>query len=231
MSTRNVAIITARGGSKRIPRKNIRGFAGKPMINWSIEAALASRLFTEVVVSTDDDEIAKMAEKAGATIPFIRPAELANDFAGTDVVLRHAIEFFDNRNTRYDFACCLYPTAPFITPLTLQAGFEKLFESKADATMAVTSFPAPIFRGLKQNSDGYLEMFWPEHRLTRSQDLPEAFHDAGQFYWLKLESFRKSWQILSGRVSGLVLPRKMVQDIDTPEDWDVAEALFKGQKK
>jgi pseudaminic acid cytidylyltransferase len=223
----NIAVIPARGGSKRIPRKNIKPFCGKPMIAYSIEAARASKTFDEVVVSTDDDEIAEVAKVYGAQVPFRRPAELANDQATTHPVIAHTIRWFQEHRGPLEFVCCIYATAPFLQPRFLREGLE-LLKSHADAdfTFSVTSYAFPILRSLQRNPDGTVSMFWPEYELTRSQDLPEAWHDAGQFYWGRPDSFLNHRGTFSARSYPVTLPRYLVQDIDTPEDWEMAEKMF-----
>jgi pseudaminic acid cytidylyltransferase len=225
MST--IAIIPARGGSKRIPRKNIRPFCGKPMIARSIEAALESGVFDAVVVSTDDDEIASVAESCGAQVPFRRPPELSNDHAATLPVIAHAIRWWEENRQPVDTACCIYATAPFIQAKYLLEGFQILKE-KPDAEFAfsVTSYAFPIFRAIKIAGSGQVEMFWPENEMKRSQDLPEAWHDAGQFYWGKKEAFLTHQGVFTARSYPVILPRHLVQDIDTPEDWTRAEQMF-----
>lgn len=221
------AIIPARGGSKRIPRKNVKSFCGQPMIAWSITAARASGVFDTIIVSTDDDEIARMAVHHGAEAPFRRPPELANDHAPTLPVIAHAIEWLKNNRSPVDFACCIYPTAPFLKPHYLREGLDILrTHAEADFTFSVTSYAFTIFRSLKRNPDGTVSMFWPENELTRSQDLPEAWHDAGQFYWGRPESFSKNTGVYSACSYPVMLPRHLVQDIDTPEDWAMAESMF-----
>lgn len=224
----NIAIIPARGGSKRIPRKNVRAFCGKPMIAWSIETALATGVFAAVLVSTDDEDIAALAEANGAQAPFRRPAELANDYTPTLPVIAHAIRWFEEHRGPVTFACCIYATAPFLQARFLCEGF-KLLESHPDAefTFGVTSYAFPIFRSLKRDPDGTVSMLWPENELKRSQDLPEVWHDAGQFYWGRKEAFLNRPGVFSARSYPVVLPRHLVQDIDTPEDWEVAERMFK----
>jgi N-acylneuraminate cytidylyltransferase len=225
MST--IAIIPARGGSKRIPNKNIRPFCGKPMIARSIEAALQSGVFDAVVVSTDDDEIASAAESCGAEVPFRRPPELSNDHATTLPVIAHAIRWWEENRTSLEFACCIYATAPFIQSEYLQEGLQILKE-KPDAEFAfsVTSYAFPIFRAIQIAESGRVEMFWPENNIKRSQDLPEAWHDAGQFYWGRRDAFLERQGIFTARSYPVVLPRHLVQDIDTPEDWERAERMF-----
>lgn len=222
-----IAIVPARGGSKRIPRKNVRTFCGKPMIGHSIEYALESQLFADVIVSTDDEEIASVARECGASVPFMRPADLADDHAGTDAVILHALQWLADTGQRPEYCCCLYATAPFVQPDDLKRGFTSLVEASAATAVAVTSFPFPIFRAMRLRQDGRIEMFWPEHRLTRSQDLPEAYHDAGQFYWLDVKRYVEIGSVYTTDTIPVLMPRHRVQDIDTPEDWERAELLYR----
>lgn len=221
-----IAIIPARGGSKRIPRKNIRLFAGKPIIGYSIETAIASGLFDDVIISTDDHEVAEVAKSFGASVPFLRPEELSGDHTPTLPVIRHAIEQLETSTGNIDAVCCMYATAPFLRTQDLVDGY-RLLESNPQAEFAfsVTSYPFPIFRSLKIEGDR-VGMFWPEHEMTRSQDLPEAFHDAGQFYWGRRDAFLHADGIYSAYSQAVVLPRHLVQDIDTEEDWIRAEQMF-----
>lgn len=225
--TGRVAVIPARGGSKRIPRKNIRAFAGKPMIAWSIEAALASGCFDRILVSTDDDEIAAVAEAQGAEAPFRRPAELADDHTGTIPVIAHAIDWMRDQGEAPQAVCCLYATAPFVQADDLKAGLAALQGDDVDYAFSLTSYAFPIQRALRLTPDGRVAMFQPEHFTTRSQDLDEAWHDAGQFYWGRAEAWVAGTPIFSERAVPVTLPRHRVQDIDTPEDWQRAEWLFR----
>jgi len=220
-----VAIIPARGGSKRIPRKNIKEFYGKPLIAYSIKVALESKVFDKVVVSTDDKEIAEIAEKYGAeTIQ--RPKELSDDYTGTWDVIDHAIEYLKDEGEEFDFVCTIYATAPFLQSRYLKEGFEKLKNSDAINAFSATSMPFPIQRTFKLNNNGRCEMFTPQHYNTRSQDLEEAYQDAGQFYWSKIG--QKSDEVFFGKDSiPIILPRYLVQDIDTMEDWHRAEIMYK----
>ncbi len=224
----SIAIIPARGGSKRIPRKNMKKFCGKPMLVWSIEAAHASGLFDAILVSTDDEEIASLAEANGAEAPFRRPAELADDRTPILPVVVHAIRWTEEHRGPVRLACSISATAPFLQSSFLHEGFD-LLEAHPDAafTFGVTSFAFPIFRSIKINADGAVSMFWPEHELTRSQDLPQAWHDAGQFYWGRKDAFLNNAGIFSAHSYPVILPRHQVQDIDTPEDWEMAEKLFR----
>jgi pseudaminic acid cytidylyltransferase len=223
-----LAVIPARGGSKRIPRKNIKPFCGKPMLAWSIEAAKAAGIFDAIIVSTDDNEIAAVAKSHGAEVPFRRPAELANDNTPTLPVYAHAIRWFEEHRSTVTYMCGIFPTAPFLQPRYLKQGLD-LLRNNPDAEFAfsVTSYAFPIFRALKWKTDGTVGMFWPEHELTRSQDLPEAWHDAGQFYWGRKEAFLRTERVFSARSYPVVLPRHLVQDIDSPEDWQRAELMFR----
>ena len=227
----SIAIIPARGGSKRIPGKNIKPFAGKPLIAYSIEAALQSGLFDHVFVSTDSSEIAKVAIQFGAEIPFIRSADLADDFTGTDAVVLDALTRIKEKGILAQYVCCIYATAPFVRPADLRRGFDILCSSESCSAFTVTTFPAPIFRALQVNKAEQLEMIWPEYRMKRSQDLPEALHDAGQFYWADIERYLKEKTFWSSDVVPIHLPRYRVQDIDTLEDWEMAEMMFNVQSK
>lgn len=223
----NVAIIPARGGSKRIPKKNIRPFCGKPMIAYSIEAARESGLFERIIVSTDSQGISEVALQFGAEVPYVRPDEISGDRASTDEVVLHALQWFSAQGTDVEYACCLYATAPFVQPCYLQDGLKKLMQSGGTSAISVTTFPFPIFRGLRISDAGKLQMFWPEHKMTRSQDLPEAYHDAGQFYWVNVERYLKTPHLYAEDAVPVVLPRHLVQDIDDYEDWARAENMFK----
>ncbi len=222
-----VAIIPARGGSKRIPRKNIRTFVGKPIIAYSIEAALQSALFDRVIVSTDDEEIAAVAQNFGAEIPFLRPKAIADDYCGTNDVVKHCLQWLETNGTPAQYACCIYATAPFVQAAFLREGFDKLVESEKSFAFSVTSFPYPIQRALKINHQGAVEAFYPENILVRSQDLEESYHDAGQFYWGKAEAFIDDVVTFSSESIPVILPRYLVQDIDTGEDWKRAELMYK----
>lgn len=225
-----LAIIPARGGSKRIPRKNIKLFCGKPMIAWSIEAALHSGCFDQIVVSTDDAEIAEVARKHGAEVPFMRPAELSDDHTGTIPVIRHAIEWFTGQGLPIEHACCLYATAPFVNAEDLRHGLKTLQDNDCDYAFSVTSYAFPIQRAIRITEQGRVDMFNSEHFNTRSQDLQEAYHDAGQFYWGRAEAWRQARMIFTPASMPVLLPRHRVQDIDTPEDWTRAEWLFKAMQ-
>jgi N-acylneuraminate cytidylyltransferase len=223
----NIAIIPARGGSKRIPRKNIKIFAGRPMIAWSIEAAKASGLFDRIIVSTDDIDIAEVAKQWGAEVPFMRPAELSNDYAGTTEVISHATQWALDQGFDLEAVCCIYATAPFIQIADLKRGLEALESGAWAYAFAVTDFAAPIFRSFNQTSNGGLEMFFPEHFYKRSQDLPIALHDAGQFYWGRSGAWIERIRVFDRHSFPIVIPRWRVQDIDTQDDWNHAEIIFK----
>lgn len=222
-----VAVIPARGGSKRIPRKNILPFCGKPMIAWSIEAALASGCFDQVLVSTDDKEIAEVALQHGATVPFVRPQSLADDFTGTGAVIAHAIQFLQAARQTCEQVCCIYATAPFVRAEDLQQGLQVLQEGACEFAFSVTSYAFPIQRALRISAAGGVEMFQPACFAMRSQDLEHAYHDAGQFYWGTCQAWLDGKPIFAPYSRPVVLPRFRVQDIDTTEDWLHAEALFK----
>lgn len=220
-----IAVVPARGGSKRIPRKNIKGFCGKPMIAWAIEAAKASGLFDHIIVSTDDAEIAGVAKQWGAEVPFMRPDELSTDYAGTTEVIAHATQWALEQGFDVEAVCCIYATAPFVKVADLKRGWEALESGDWAYAFTVTDFTAPIFRSFKQTSDGGIEMFFPEHFSTRSQDLPTALHDAGQFYWGRPSAWIEGKRIFDRRSKPIMIPRWRVQDIDTPDDWERAEIL------
>jgi N-acylneuraminate cytidylyltransferase len=223
----NLAVIPARGGSKRIPRKNIKSFCGKPIIAWSIEAASRAGCFDRIIVSTDDEEIAETARAHGAEVPFLRPTSLSNDRTGTTPVVAHAIDWIRQKDGKVDFACCLYATAPFIQAEDLHQGLEFLRKSQAQYAFSVTSYAFPIQRAVKITEGNRVEMLHPEHFDTRSQDLEEAFHDAGQYYWGRAEAWLTGLSMFSSAAIALPLSRHRVQDIDTLEDWERAEWLFK----
>ena len=228
--TSAIAVIPARGGSKRIPKKNIKDFYGKPLIAYSIEAAIASKLFAKVIVSTDDEAIALIAREYGATVPFLRPKELSDDFTGTQDVISHAIAYLKDKDEVYEYVCTIYATAPLLQIEYLIKGYAALENSTAINAFSATSMPFPIQRTFKLNDDGRCEMFTPEHYMTRSQDLEEAYQDAGQFYWRKLA--QTSDEVMFGKDSiPVILPRHLVQDIDTLEDWKRAEIMYKVLKE
>ena len=220
-----VAIITARGGSKRIPRKNVKEFLGKPILLYSIEAALNSGIFEEVMVSTEDEEIAELARKAGAVVPFMRGDENANDFATTTDVLLEVVGEYEKRGKHFEFGCCIYPTAPFVTAEKLRDGMEKLAASDADTLMPVVPFSFPPQRGMVIREEK-LQFVQPEHALTRSQDLEHWYHDVGQFYCFRTENFKRNKILTVGNVLPYVVSELEVQDIDTISDWKIAEMKY-----
>lgn len=221
-----LCVIPARGGSKRIPRKNIRDFCGKPMIAWSIEAAINSACFDRIIVSTDDEEIADVAKAYAADVPFMRPAELADDYTGTTEVIAHATQWYIDHGEKPDYVCCIYATAPFIQPEDVNLGLRLLLSQRADFAFSVTSYGFPIQRSIRITNNNRVEMFQPEYYDIRSQDLEEAWHDAGQFYWGNALAWLKLKTIFSGNSAPVILPRHRVQDIDTQEDWVKAELMF-----
>lgn len=221
-----VAVIPARGGSKRIPGKNVRPFCGKPIIAWSIEAAVEAGCFDQIIVSTDDEAIAEVAVQCGATVPFTRPANLSDDHTPTVPVVRHAISWLADHIKAPTQVCCIYATAPFVTAHYLRAGLTLLETNAFDFVVPVTSFAFPIQRALRVGAGSRGEMIDPSKYGVRSQDLEECFHDSGQFYWGSADAWLKKDAVFSGNTGVLVLPRHRVQDIDTPEDWTRAEYMF-----
>jgi pseudaminic acid cytidylyltransferase len=227
----NLAIIPARGGSKRIPRKNVRDFCGKPLIAYSIEAAKDCGLFDQIIVSTEDPEIQEIANYYGAQTPFQRPPELANDFATTVPVIKHAVSWMQENVGQVDLACCIYATAPFIQARHLRDSYQMRLERKVQGyVFSAATYPFPIQRAFKLKPDGCVEMFEPKNYTLRSQDLEEAYQDAGQFYWGSAENFLLEKIFFSTDSMAFVLPRYFVQDIDTPEDWSRAEFMYRALK-
>lgn len=222
-----IAVIPARGGSKRIPRKNIKLFAGRPMIEWSIQVAHESSCFDRVIVSTDDDEIAMLSEAAGAEAPFRRPASLSDDFTGTTEVIAHAIDWLAGAGPAPTLVCCIYATAPFLSADDIRAGLDTLLASGTDYVFSVAPYPFPIQRAIRINGSGRVEMFQPGNISVRSQDLEPSFHDAGQFYWGRAEAWSAGRPIFSPAAAPIVIPDYRVRDIDTPEDWISAEWMFR----
>jgi pseudaminic acid cytidylyltransferase len=222
-----IAIIPARGGSKRIPRKNILNFMGKPLIAYSIEAAIDSKLFDRIIVSTDDPEIATIAKEWGAETPFVRPLYLADDMTGTNEVVKHAIQWHNNHVKQVEIACCIYATAPLVTPQYLQKGLDILTATKKSYALSVTRFSSAIQRAIRLSKEGAIELLHPNYINTRTQDLEENYHDAGQFCWGWGKSYLNSIPILSNQTVPVILPRYLVQDIDTMEDWYQAELMYK----
>lgn len=221
-----VAIITARGGSKRIPRKNIKHFLGKPIIAYSIDAALSSGLFDEVMVSTDDEEIAKISKSYGAKVPFIRSPETSNDTATTVDALTEVLETYKSEGLNFIFACCIYPTAPFVNIELLNNAFNKLKEQHFDCVFPVLPFSFPIQRALKLGSKDMIEMFDSKYLTTRSQDLEPAFHDSGQFYFISVEAFLEKQSLYTDNTGVIKLSELAAHDIDTLEDWEIAEFKY-----
>lgn len=222
----NLCVIPARGGSKRIPKKNIKLFCGKPMIVWSIEAALKSGCFDKVIVSTDDAEISKIANNNGAEVPFCRPKELSDDYTGTTEVVAHAIEWYQKNFKQLSNVCCIYATAPFVEPKDLHEGLEVLKSSDSEYIFSATNYSYPIHRSFRVIENNRVEMFAPENFNIRSQDFEKAYHDAGQFYWGTKNAWLNNRPIFTKKSSVVLLPRYRVQDIDTPDDWKIAEAMF-----
>lgn len=223
----NVAVIPARGGSKRIPRKNIRLFGGMPMIARSIQCALQSSLFDRVIVSTDDDEIARIARAYGAEVPFRRPAELSDDHAATTEVVAHAVRWLQDEGAELSAVCCIYATAPFIRGTDVATALSVLDSADWQFVFSATTFAFPIQRSFRTDELGRVEMFFPEHFATRSQDLPEALHDAGQFYWGRPEAWLTGVRFFDRGSTVVMIPRWRVQDIDTIEDWERAEFMLR----
>lgn len=226
----NLALITARGGSKRIPKKNIKEFCGKPIIAYSIKSALESGLFDEVMVSTDSEEIAAIARQYGASVPFMRSGETANDYASTIDVCREVLRCYEEIGRTFDYFCCLYPTAPFVTPDKLKEAFALLSnpETTPLSVFPVTAFSYPPQRGLYVNEKNQTSWVCPEHQFTRSQDLPKIYHDCGQFYFINMELFRQNGYVdVDETTQAIIMGENEVQDIDTPEDWTLAELKYR----
>lgn len=223
----NLALIPARGGSKRIPRKNIKEFYSKPIIAYSIEAALESGLFDEVMVSTDDEEIATVAQGYGAEVPFLRSNENSNDFATTFDVITEVLDSYNGNGLVFKSACCIYPTAPFITPNTLKKGYELLISNKYDSVFPVVQYSYPIQRALELSNSNKIGLVEPEHKSTRSQDLIPRYHDAGQFYWFDVKQVLQKSNLWTDNSGAIVLSELEVQDLDTEMDWQMAELKFK----
>lgn len=222
----NLCIIPARGGSKRIPRKNIKDFLGKPIIAYSVEAALQSDLFDEVMVSTDDEEIAEIAKHYGAKVPFLRSDEKSNDFTNTFGVIEEVLNEYQKIGNTFEFTCCIYPCAPFVTSSKLAIAFQIMKQNQYDSVFPIMSFAFPIQRALKQNNNK-ISFFYPEFSLSRSQDLEKSYHDAGQFYWLNTEIILKNKKILTDNSGCILISEFEGQDIDNEMDWRLAELKFK----
>ncbi|MFQ6859898.1 pseudaminic acid cytidylyltransferase [Collinsella sp.] len=221
----SICIITARGGSKRVPRKNIKEFCGKSIIAYSIEAALASGVFDTVMVSTDDDEIAEVSRGCGAEVPFMRSEAASSDYATTADVLCEVLDEYQRRGASFDTICCLYPTAPFVRASELREA-ASILDGGASSVIPVTSFDFPPLRGFKVGEDGSVGYAFPEYAQARSQDLPEMVHDCGRFYFANTEAFKRSGSFITERTRALRIPSKYVQDIDTLEDWEIAEQKY-----
>ena len=222
----SVAIITARGGSKRIPRKNIKEFCGKPILAYSIEAALQAGVFHKVMVSTEDEEIADTARRYGAEVPFLRSENTSGDFATTNDVLLEVLEEYEKRGQSFELGCCIYPTAPFVTARKLADAVEQLLCSDADTLIPVVRFSYPPQRAMLVR-DGRLVFVHPEFLDSRSQDLEPHYHDVGQFYVFRTEAFRRNRKLMLGNILPLVVPETEVQDIDTLTDWEIAEIKYR----
>ncbi len=228
MNLKNLALIPARGGSKRIRNKNIKDFLGKPVISYSIETALKTNIFDDVIVSTDSKEIAEIASYYGAHVPFLRSSENADDRATlADVIKEVVITLEKQENIFIENICCLLSTAPLITEARIMEGCEQLMNTGADAVIPVIAFSYPIWRSFKLSKENKLNMIWPEYMNSRSQDLPEVFHDAGAFYWVRKDAFIEQEKLYMAGTSALVLKENEVQDIDTIEDWKMAELKYK----
>jgi len=218
-----VAIIPARAGSKRIAGKNIKPFAGKPMLAWPLRAAQQAGIFDRIIVSTEAPHIAAIAKEWGAEVPFMRPAELADDYTGTAPIFLHALDALAAQGASIEYACCIYPTSPFLLADDLRQGFMKLRDTGAPAVIPVTTFSSPILHAFIRSQDDIVAYKWPEHAMLRSQDMPDFFHDAGMFYWVDVARFRELQCILMPGTRALQLPRKRIHDLDTMEDWEAAE--------
>lgn len=226
-----IGIITARGGSKRIPRKNIRLFLGQPIIKYAIDAALASGLFEEVMVSTDDPEIAEIARQLGAAVPFMRSPETSTDFSTTNDVILEVLNAYELHGKTYNYACCIYPTAAFITPEKLRRAFDIIVHQGANCVMPIAAYSVPIWWALKKNEQNIITLHWPENAVKRSQDLPRAYYDCGQFYFFRTQSFVKHQTLFTEKTIGLEVPETEVQDIDNEADWKIAELKYELFKK
>lgn len=224
---KSIAIITARGGSKRIPHKNIKDFCGKPIIIYSIEAALGSNLFDEVMVSTDDEKIAHIAKEAGAAVPFMRNKKTSDDYATTSDVLLEVLDAYEKRGEKYESACCIYPTAPFVTAQKLIEAEKMMRKANADSVVPMVAFSYPPQRGMVQTGDGSVEMISPQYANTRTQDLEKIYHDCGQFYYFSVSAFRKSKNIMQGKIMPIIISELEMQDIDNELDWNLAEMKYR----
>ena len=227
----NIAIIPARGGSKRIPKKNTKEFLGKPIIAYSIEAAINSNLFDEVMVSTDDEEISVISKKYNAKVPFLRTKSTSDDFSTTSDVLVEVLSRYEEMDKKFDYICCIYATAPFVTPQKLFKSYELIYNGKADSVFPVVKFGYPIQRAVRLLSNNRMEYIWDENINKRSQDLEPAYHDVGQFYWINGKSFSISHSIISENSFCIEIPEFEEQDIDTANDWLLAEQKYKYLKE
>ncbi len=225
MTPKNICLIPARGGSKRIPRKNIKPFHGKPLISWSIQAAISSGLFDNIYVSTDDEEIASIGEEYGAIIPFIRPKDIANDYASDLDVRNHFIDWSKRHNIPYDFLCYLYPTAPFVQSSTLIGCLEKLLTTEATCSLTVSTSKFPILQSLIEDSDGFLDYLCESYKHLRTQDLQQTWFDAGQCYFFNMQRYNQPEKRI-----GFPVPQYLAHDIDTLDDWYLAELIFTALK-
>lgn len=225
MNGKSLAIITARGGSKRIPKKNIKEFCGKPIIQYSIEAAMESGVFDEVMVSTDDEEIKKISEACGGNVPFLRSEETANDMAMTHEVILEVLEEYKKRGQEFEYVCCIYPTAPFITAAKLRESMEKLIQTGAEGVIPVVPYSFPPQRCFVLR-EGRVQFQWPENRLVRSQDLEKWYHDCGQFYFLTVPAFLEQKKLIPEHTVPIIMSELEVQDIDNYEDWKIAEIKY-----
>lgn len=223
----NIAIIPARGGSKRIPHKNIKPFLGKPILAYSIQAALQSGVFDEVMVSTDDEQIAAIATYYGASVPFMRSQATANDYAGLAEVITEVLDRYEQQNKKFDNFCCILATAPLISSANIMAGFAELESGKFDSVYPIVAFSYPILRSLLKDEDGYIKMRWDEYHNARSQDLEPAYHDSGTFYWMKSAKLKQYGKLITPKSGGIVVDEICVQDIDTATDWALAELKYK----
>lgn len=222
-----MAIVTARGGSKRIPKKNIKYFLGRPILEYSLKAAIESHIFSEVMVSTDDVEVAEVAKACGASVPFLRSQINSNDFAVTADVILEVIKNYEQLGKQFEYVCCIYPTAPFLSAEKLQTAFKMLKESDADCIFPICEFSFPILRSLKVDEANKVSFYWPEYELTRSQDLPKAYQDSGQFYFLRVATFLANPRLVPNNALALIVPNTEVQDIDSEDDWKLAEMKYK----
>lgn len=222
-----LAVIPARGGSKRIPRKNIKSFVGKPMIHYPITSAKESLCFDKIIVSTDDNEISQIAIKCGAEVPFKRPKSISDDHTGTTSVIKHAIEYFQNKGFDLSEVCCIYATTPMLMASDIKTGLDMLTNGNSEFVFSATSYSFPIQRAFELDENNYAKLLWPENHFVRSQDLKEVFHDAGQFYWGTPNAWLNQSNMYDDGALPLILPSYRVQDIDTEEDWVKTELLFR----